>query len=261
VIDFHNHLMPGVDDGAVTDEEAEAGLGFMWAEGIRALVATPHVDGSVTERPADLIQRLAELDEGWQRLCAVGAARYPQLKLYRGAEVALDAVEPDVSDERLRLAGGPFVLVEFPYMSVPPHSSRVLTHIAGRGYQPIIAHPERYANMTPESRLPAEWRSYGALLQVNAGSLSGRYGTLARANVLSLLQRGEADYLCSDYHARGHPASASAHRLLLELNAGEQADLLMRVNPQRMLDGQPPIPVTPLQLRRSLSARVRGWFK
>jgi len=261
LVDFHNHLMPGVDDGATDDAEARTGLDALWAQGIRMLVATPHVDGSLTRQTQQLEHRLAELDEGWRRLQAAAAERYPELVLKRGAEVMLDTPDPDVSESRLRLAGGKYVLVEYPFMMVPPQSARVLDHILAAGQVPIIAHPERYANLTADSTLPQEWREHGALLQVNAGSITGRYGPHARNNVLALLQRGFADFLCSDYHARGVPATSSAYAALSDLDGREHADLLMSVNPRRMLDGDVPIPVPPLPIERSLTARVRRWFR
>jgi protein-tyrosine phosphatase len=261
VVDFHNHLMPGVDDGASDDAEARAGLDALWAQGVRAVVATPHVTGSLTCNNQDLERRLIELEEGWRRLQAAAEDRYPELVLKRGAEVMLDTPELDLSEERLRLGGGTYVLVEYPFMMVPPQSPRVLDNIIAAGYVPIIAHPERYANVTTESVLPQEWRQHHALLQVNAGSITGRYGPQARANALSLLQRGFADFMCSDYHSRGVPATRSAYDALSELGAVEHADLLMKVNPGRMLNGEMPLAVPPLRIDRSLTERLLRWFR
>jgi protein-tyrosine phosphatase len=261
LIDFHNHLMPGVDDGAADDAEARAGLDAMWAQGVRTIVATPHVDGSLTlQRPA-LASRLAQVDTGFRRLQDVAAESHPELELKRGAEVMLDTPELDLSDERLRLGGGNYVLVEYPYMLVPPQSARVLDYIVGRGHVPIIAHPERYVNVTVTSALPQEWREHRAFLQVNAGSITGRYGPQARSNALALLQRGFVDFICSDYHARGVPATTSARQALTELDGAEHADLLLNVNPRRMLAGEAPLAVPPLHIETSLTARVRRWFR
>lgn len=261
MVDFHNHLMPGVDDGATDEEEARAGLDALWAQGIRAVVTTPHVEGSLTRDQQELERRLAELDRGWQRLQDAAAGRYPELVLKRGAEIMLDTPDLDLTEARLRLDGGRYALVEYPFMMVPPRSSRVLDHIVAAGYVPIVAHPERYINLTTASALPQEWREHRALLQVNAGSITGRYGPHARANALGLLQRGLVDFMCSDYHSRGVPATSSAYAALAELEAVEHADLLMKVNPRRMLDGEMPIPVPPLAMDRSLPARLRRWFR
>lgn len=261
LVDFHCHLIPEVDDGASSDEEAASGLEAMWAQGLRTIVATPHVDGSLTLRRPELARRLDEVDAGWRRLQALAAGRFPGLVLERGAEVKLDTPELDVSDERLRLAGGRCVLVEYPFMMVPPRSGRVLRTLVDAGYTPIVAHPERYAGVGADSRLPQVWKESGGMLQLNAGSLTGRYGPGPRAAALALLQQGLIDFVCSDFHARGRPATAGARRVLAEMEAADQGDLLMVVNPGRMLRGEAPLPVPPLQLRRPLFGRIRRWLR
>jgi protein-tyrosine phosphatase len=260
VLDFHSHVMPGVDDGATDDEEAAAALQAFAEQGVRVLVATPHVSGLLTLRPDTLHARLVEIDAGWARLERIAAA-VPALEVHRGAEVMLDTPSPDFSDPRLRLAGGPFVLVEFPYMSVPPRSEAVLQHIAVAGRTPVVAHPERYHGVSVGSALPAEWKQAGARLQVNSGSITGRYGQQARENAFDLLERGLADYLCSDYHSRGLPATGKALLALTEAQADEQADLLVRVNPLRLLDGAQPLPVPPLPRQAGLMQRLREWLR
>lgn len=260
VIDFHNHAIPGVDDGAKDDGEAVAALAAFREQGILRIIATPHVQGSVTRSPADLEARLAEIDRGWSRLEAIACTRFGDMVVERGAEIALDAPDPDLSDARLRLAGGAFALVEYPYMSVPPQSTRAIEWLVRDGVRPVIAHPERYRGVTPDCVRPRAWRAAGALLQINAGSLTGRYGPAARDNVFALLEHGLADFLCSDFHARGAPLTRSACRVLTELGAVEQLQLLTDVNPRLMLDGGEPLPVPPLRVRRGVVDRMRRWF-
>lgn len=260
IIDFHNHLMPGVDDGAQTIDEAVAGLAAFRTDGVGAIVVTPHIDASITVKPAELQARLSELDAAWAQLqeCAAGSG----VSVQRGVELLLDIPEPNLCDPRLRLAGGKFLLMEFPFMMLPPHSPRAVRAIADSGYTPIIAHPERYHGFLNEIELAAEWKQSGGLLQVNGGSLLGRYGPEARKAAFELLQRGWVDYLCSDYHARGS-ALVADYRALLERNdAGEQAHTLMETNPERMLEGRMPLPVQPLRPKRpALWQRLAAIFR
>jgi len=259
--DFHNHLIPGVDDGAQNVAESRAGLQAMFESGVRSLIATPHLNASLTLRPEALEERLGELDAGWARLTGEVGPEFPELRLARGAEVMLDTPEPDFSDERVRLAGGPFVLVEFPFMSVPPQAERVLSGIRLAGWMPILAHPERYAGLDADARSPGEWRRFGAHLQVNAGSVLGKDGDGARRVALALLERGWVDYIASDYHARGRAHLRACRARLEELGGAEQAQLLMEVNPRRVLEGEPPIPVPPLRMKRGLLARIAKVFR
>jgi protein-tyrosine phosphatase len=261
LVDFHNHVIPGVDDGAQDEAEALHALQAFAAQGVGHIIATPHIDGSLTTRPDKLGRRLEQVDAGFALLQRVAVEHCPDVVLYRGAEVMLDTPEPDIRDDRLRLAGGPFVLVEYPFMNVPPNSAGVIRTMIAGGAFPIIAHPERYIGMSPTSRLPMLWREAGALLQVNAGSLTGRYGSHARASAMSLLARGLADYVCSDFHARGRPATKGALAALAELGASEQADLLIRVNPRRLLAGQQPLPVPPLHARHGMLNRLKRWLR
>ncbi len=261
VVDLHNHLMPGVDDGATDIEEARAALAAMREAGVVSLVATPHLKGSLTRQPEALEARLAELDGAWESLVALASAEFAELSLRRGVELMLDVPSPDLSDPRLRLAGGSFVLLEFPFMVVPPHSGHAIAELRMQGWKPVIAHPERYAGVDPRLEIVGEWRRYGGVLQVNVGSILGRYGEEARERSLELLERGWVDLLASDYHSRGRLLISSAAAQLKELGAEDQARQLLMDNPTRLLAGEDPLPVAPFPAQRSLWSRLRKVFR
>jgi protein-tyrosine phosphatase len=257
MIDFHSHLIPGVDDGAVDLEQSRAALETMRAQGVRALITTPHLPGSVLSRPDRLAGLMEAMDAGWALLRGMAAAEMPELRVERGAEVALDQRDLDVSDERARLAGTGFVLVEFPNMSIPPNSGSTIFDLRMKGWKPIIAHPERYGGMGEGFSVVDEWVRMGGLLQVNCGSLLGRYGPTAERIAWTLLEQGRVSYLSSDYHARGRCPIREARDLLDERGAGEQAVMLMERNPALLLEDTAPEEVPPyVQPRRSILERV-----
>jgi protein-tyrosine phosphatase len=258
MIDFHSHLIPGVDDGAADAAGAVEGLRAFAAEGVTASIATPHLRASLLERAAERDEYLAQVDAAWGELVALGGAECPSLRLERGFEVMLDTPAPDLSDPRLRLAGTQFVLVEFPFMTVPPNAGPAIFELKLNGWTPVLAHPERYGNFT-DFAAAAEWRQRGAYLQVNCGSLLGRYGPDARDRAWGLLERGLADYVASDYHARGVPRMEECRAALAAAGGEAQAELLLRGNAARLLDGQAPLPVPPLRRARpSLLKRIFG---
>jgi protein-tyrosine phosphatase len=260
VIDLHNHLMPGVDDGARSAEEAVAAAARMWEAGITRIITTPHLDGSLTERPALLETRLAEFDVAWSVLQAALGPDAPRVG--RGTEVKLDTPTPDFGDGRLRLGGTRFVLVEFPYMAVPPGVAAVFERIRGQGWVPVLAHPERYNEGRVDLEMARDWRRAGAYLQVNCGALTGRHGDEVRRTAWRLLEAGLADLLASDYHSRGRVGTAECAVLLDEVGAGETRELLMRVNPGRIADDQAPLTVPPLErVRPGLWKRLSGVFR
>ncbi len=261
LVDIHNHLIPGVDDGARRPEEALAALEAMRAQGVGRLIATPHLDAGVTGRSDAFADRMAAVDAGWATLREI-AREVPEVEIARGHEIMLDMPDVTLDDPRVRLAGGSCVLVEFPRLQVPPGSASALYRIRGEGYLPIVAHPERYVNVDVERLdLVDEWRRMGARIVVNAGSLLGGFGPGARATTLAMLQEGWVDVVGSDYHARpGRPLLlAKAYEQLAEWGGEDQARLLLSVNPGRVMDGEEPLAVPPLELRRW--RRLRALFR
>lgn len=257
MIDFHSHLIPGVDDGAQSLDETRAALAAFAAQGVRTVVTTPHFRASQLERRAEMEDFFAHLDPAWESMRALAAAEFSGVRVERGLEVMLDTPSADLSDPRLRLAGTSFVLVEFPFMAVPPNAAQAIYELRLRGWTPIIAHPERYANLRhPDAT--AEWRRVGAYLQVNAGSLLGKYGVEPKRMAWGLLRRGLADYIASDYHARGSVHLAGARAALEAAGAAEQARLLLDENGTRMLAGEAPLEVPPLTERRSFWQKLFG---
>lgn len=261
IVDLHNHLIPGVDDGAVDLDQSRNALTAMQDAGVTSLVATPHLRGSLTLEPQALDARLAEIDEGWAQLTGLAESEFPGMTLGRGVEIMLDTPRPDLSDPRLRLDGGEFALVEFPFMVVPPRSAEVISELRLQGWRPVIAHPERYAGVDPKLEIVEEWRRAGAILQVNVGSLVGRYGESARKLAHSLLERGWISLLASDYHTRERLTIGAAVARLTELGAAEEAHQLLVSNPRRILKGESLLPVQPIKMQQTLWDRLRKVFR
>lgn len=261
VLDFHNHLIPGVDDGAQTLEDSRAALEALRGEGVSTIITTPHFGASTLDSVPQLTEKFAELDRAWTQLAGLVRSDFSDLAVHRGVELRLDVPDPDLSDERVRLAGTPFVLVEFDGFTIPPHSTQALARLRDRGWIPIIAHPERYHNAETYADRMGAWRDAGAYLQVNNGSITSRHGPVPQRLARHLLERGWVDYLSSDYHARGHAHVRPAQQALLEMGAEEHVHLLMVTNPRRILSGQAPLPLPPLQPRRGLWRRLGRVFR
>lgn len=257
VVDFHNHLVPAVDDGAANLDESRVALRAMWEQGVRALIVSPHLRGSLTERPGEFARTLESLDAAFAELRGVVETEFEGLRLERGVELMLDTPQLDLSDDRLRIAGTSYFLVEFPFMMVPPHAVKALYDLKLRGWTPIVAHPERYRNVEDRDVIE-DLRSVGCLLQVNAGSVVGRYGRTAEKIAWTLLETGAADYISSDYHARGTLNISVCRDALRKCGGEEQARLLMEENPGRLLEGVEPLPVPPLTSRRSVWQKLLG---
>ena len=260
MLDFHNHLIPGVDDGAADLDESRAGLTAFRSQRVSDVITTPHVRASLLDHRPQLDTFLDGLDTAWDTLKDLATAEFPEMRLERGAEVMLDVPMPNLSEPRIRLAGTSFVLLEFPFMSIPPHSTPAIRNIVEAGWVPVIAHPERYRNMPGNHDLVEQWRDAGACIQANSGSLVGHYGTTAKTIVWELLRRGCVDYLCSDYHSRGKCTVSEAAAELERRGGMSQLQALMTGNPERLLRNEMPEPVDPLdEEATSIWKRLLPW--
>ncbi len=255
MLDFHSHLIPGVDDGSPNLETSRVAIATMQAQGVKTIITTPHLRASLLTRPIDLEDYFELVDSAWEALAEMVAIEFPKMRLERGFEIMLDTPQINLSDPRLRLGGSRFVLVEFPFAALPPNSSQVLSDIKVSGYHPIVAHPERYADMDSELEIAKEWKRVGAALQVNAGSLVGMYRPRAEKLAWKLLRRGMADYISSDFHARGEPQNKYAVEALKRIHCDQQIDLLTHVNPNGILLDRAPSEVPPIPREE------KGWRK
>jgi len=258
--DIHSHLVPGVDDGARTLDDTLASVGRMTKLGIRNILTTPHLNGSLTRNGEQLEARLSEVDEAFDRAAIAVGENFPEVDFKRGHEVMLDIPDVDFSDARVRLAGTSFVLIEWPRLHVPPGTTKALERIMSAGYRPIIAHPERYIGIDRKLGVISKWREAGAYLQVNYGSLSGRYGAAAKGIAAQLLRGGWAHYLASDFHAQSQARIyfKEVWEQLEALRAGESLTLLCLTNPGRVFKDELPFPVPPLPPVTGLWARMKG---
>jgi protein-tyrosine phosphatase len=261
MIDFHSHLIPGVDDGSETLEQSLEALGKMWRQGIECVITTPHFRASTLNNPTEFTAHIGEIDNAWEIFRAAAEEAYPEVRLERGVEMALDAPISAFPDERVRLASTHFMLVEFPWFSIPPNSGNALAELRRLGVTPIVAHPERYDNLEDDWEVLDEWKRSGGFLQLDAGSLVGDYGERVESNGWKVLEGGFADYISSDYHARGEPLVAGARDRIAERGGESQFRMLSRVNGERLLNGIDPIPIEGLGPKAPKSRRPENAVK
>jgi protein-tyrosine phosphatase len=244
MVDLHTHLLPGVDDGARSAEQALEALARFAADGVTTVVCTPHLRASMAaSAPAErYAARLAAL--------RAAAAAAPELRL--GFEIMIDRPGVDLSAPALRLGGANAVLVEFPHTGVPPRAVRELERLRASGVVPVLAHPERYWGSSVAH--VREWRAAGAVMQGDATILLGRHERAALAR--ALLAEGLIDLLASDNH--GDTRSLRAARdWLAENDAVEQAAQLTDRNARHLLAGEALEPVAPIVVAHGMIHRLR----
>lgn len=245
-VDIHSHLVPGVDDGARDLAEALAAIDRLVAAGVGAILTTPHLDASLLGRRGFFDRSHGYVEAAWAEVVEACRRRHPGLALHLGREILLDVAAPDLRDPRVRLNGGPWVLVEFPRLEIPARLGERVHPLCTDGRRPILAHVERYRFAGPPLEALSPARSAGAAFQLNAGSIVGVYGPAAEAAAWMLLEAGWIDLAASDDHARGVCRLGEARRRLEEQGGALQAELLFAANPGRVVAGLPLEPVPPL---------------
>jgi protein-tyrosine phosphatase len=244
VIDIHTHLLPGVDDGARSLEQALDVIKKFVANGVTCVVCTPHLAASEADRvPVDRYRRVH-----WE-LCDVAP---PSITLQRGWEIMLDHPGIDLTAMHLRLGVSQAILVEFPRGTLPSGTELELARLTQSGVTPVVAHPERYGGATIE--LVRRWRAAGAIIQTDTAYLLGDGGKAALAR--GMLSEGLIDILASDNHG-DERSLAGANEWLIEIGAPDAARLLTTVNPGALLSDQRLIPVPPVRLESGMFARLR----
>jgi protein-tyrosine phosphatase len=246
VIDLHSHVLPGVDDGARTLDQALATLRGLAEAGVTDLCLTPHLSAGQAE-----IGVPPEHDLAFE---ALSGAAPDRPRLYRGAEVLLDRPLADAVAERrdLTIAGSRYLLVEFPRLVAFETVSQALSRVVEVGLVPLLAHPERYQSCSPGA--VRHWRQLGARMQIDAGTLRAHSDRGDRAR--QLVAEGLADILAGDNH--GDVRSVQTGVAMLADHDGEaQAELLGTTNPLAILNDGDLTPVPPMELRVSWLARLR----
>jgi len=246
--DLHNHLVPAVDDGARSIQEAVHHLCALARDGVRRLAVSPHLDARLVHQPGALGERLERLEAGFHELVTACAGRTDVPRLQFGQEIL--APDPSTAEAAFAVAslgigGTRYALIEFGF-DLGDDPPGVVRAVRAAGRHPIVAHPERYRrNGGPVDITEIRaWKEAGALLQLNGGSLLGGYGEAIEELAWGLLREGLIDLISTDHHADARPVSpAQVGRRLVARGAAEQARLLLSENPLRILNDQDTVPV------------------
>jgi protein-tyrosine phosphatase len=253
VIDLHSHILPGVDDGAVDLAGSLDILRAAAEDGIAKLAATPHVRDDYPTTAATMEQLVDEVS-------AAARDEGIPVELLRGGEldIAMIDVLDDAELRRFGLGGNPrLLLVEFPYIGWPVGLRERVFQLATRGYEVVLAHPERNGNVQQQPERLRPLVEAGVWVQLTAASIDGRLGRRPEACAHALLDARLAHVIASDAHA---PAIRAIGMTSAAAAVGDDALAAWLTNhvPAALLAGSA-VPPPPEQRRRSrLSLRRRN---
>lgn len=191
--DMHSHLLPGVDDGFKSFEDSMEGLAKLKAKGFVKAKMTPHFMKDYPENTRETIE------QKYQDFLQKAGDDLP-MELTLGGEYMLDSHFLNRFEEGFLTLDKmqSLVLCETSYMMMDPMAKDMLYQVMLKGYQPVIAHPERY--MYASKPMYKRWKDREYLFQLNLFSLSGVYGKPAEEKARMLLKEGLYDYVGTDLH-------------------------------------------------------------
>lgn len=237
MIDLHVHILPGLDDGARTMEDAIEMAALAMESGVKRLVATPHSNqrGRFENYDSEMLrQAYGQLQ---QALHTEGLS----IPVDLGMEIfASEDLKEQVAKKRLfGLGCSQVYLMEFPFEAEPMWIGQRLEDMMDLGVRPLMAHPERYFCVQEYPGLVYDWIQLGCLTQLNRGSAFGRFGRQAKLAAEHLLDNDLITCIASDAHS---PYMRTTYmediRNYIEEQYGENtAYRLLCDNPKRILDG------------------------
>ncbi|MBK9017039.1 MAG: histidinol phosphatase [Saprospiraceae bacterium] len=197
--DMHSHMIPGVDDGSDSVETSLELLRGFVDLGYKKIITTPHT------RPDYFPNSQAELKAGLERLKPTLAAANLSIEVEMASEYFVDyefLQQQDINN--LLTFSGKHLLIELSTYQAPPNLFDTIFQLKIKGYQLILAHPERYGYYASDFEQFEKLKDFGCQFQVNLLSLTGSYGKPTRDLAMKFFKQKMVDFLGTDMHHAKH---------------------------------------------------------
>lgn len=195
-VDMHSHLIPGIDDGAKDVEDSIALIRQLINLGYQKIITTPHIHSDYyPNTPESILTGLATLREALKEAAI-------DIPVDAAAEYYVDEYFEELLQKEAPLLTLPnkHLLIEVSMLAPPKNLPEVIFQLNMQGYQPILAHPERYVYYGNKLEKFSQFKDMGCSLQLNLLSLTGYYGKPQKKLGLALLKAGLIDLVGTDLH-------------------------------------------------------------
>ena len=272
MIDIHAHILPKLDDGAKNLEESIQMCRLSYQDGIRTIVATPHIlTGIYGNNRSSILAGLQELKasllqfgiqnsefgmKNWQSAKDLDSAfgtPHASLRILPGADVhfSSDILQRYKREEIVTVNDqGRYLMVEFPFQGIPYQTEEVLFQLLAKGIIPIISHPERNMEIGQRPNRYYEMIRMGCLGQVTSMSLTGGFGLEVKRTAERLLSKRLLHIIASDAHStnRRPPILSAGVRAAEKIAGKELAKRMVEEYPKAVIEGKKidvpePIPI------------------
>lgn len=208
--DMHSHILPGIDDGAKSVADSIMLAKRFKSLGYSKLVATPHIMADYFRNTPDTIHRALD------KLREALLENQIDLEVHAAAEYYLDETfENKIAKKEVLTFGDNYLLFELSYINAPHNLFDVIAKMQDAGYQPVLAHPERYPYFYNSIESHQQIKDTGCLLQMNTISLVGYYGKNSKQTAEELIDNYCVDFIGTDMH---HLRHADALKACLEID-------------------------------------------
>lgn len=235
IFDIHCHILPGVDDGARTEESTKRMLKIAAREGTNSIIATPHFKYDTDAVQVEELRKKYEMVRAWWKMIS------PKKELYLGNELfySESIVDALKAGHALTMNGTRYVLVEFPVYVEYSYIERAVQKLLYAGYIPILAHIERYSCLKKEEQV-RQLVDMGAYMQSNTSAIMGKHGIMIKWYLMKLLRNGLVHFIGTDAHGskERRPEMRECVKYLIKKLGKKQTRKIVEENPQRMLKGE-----------------------
>lgn len=236
MIDIHTHILPGLDDGASNYDDTLDMARAAYAEGITTIIATPHhANGTYVNQASDVLRHTQSVnDKLRENGIPVAIAAGQEIRVH---DDLLDAWH---RSELLPLASSKYVLLEMPSSRIPKAMEEIIHELRIMKLKPIIAHPERNAEVVQHPERLAELVELGAFTQVTSHSLLGGFGKRIEQSAWTLLKRGSIHLVSSDaHHVERRGFRMREAYSFIERTMGEQWVHYLQSNARHVVEDKP----------------------
>lgn len=239
MIDIHAHILPGFDDGSGDMETSIVMAEMAAGSGVTAIIATPHCNQRGMYENYVSRNLLMRMDDFRNEIKNENI----DIQIGLGMEIFCTHEVPRLLKEKklLTLNNSKYVLVEFGFRMDAGRMQRMLFPILDAGYVPIVAHPERYYDLQDQPEIIADWMHEGIGMQINKGSLLGRFGRDARSFAHTMMRHGLVTCVASDAHGceSRTPDMAEIAEYISTQYSPMEAERLLIDNPTRIFENKP----------------------
>lgn len=199
-VDIHSHLLPGLDDGVATTEEAIEILRFFQSLGYKKVITTPHVMPEFYPNTKEIIEGALESLKQELKEAEV------EVEVEAAAEYYLDEsfLKLLETPDKLLCFGENYLLFETPYINEPAFLKEAIFKINALGLQPVMAHPERYIFIQNKMSYLEDLAKRNVLFQCNINAIQGYYSSAARKTIKFMIKNDLVSFLGSDCHNMKH---------------------------------------------------------